>query len=122
MKKQPKINKLYDSKFRAEQIRGFDAGQIKRYDEEIERLKKEDAKIIAKGHDYADKKYRAMQKHLDTKIVVSIDDFSGMFSELSNKVRLEIVKSIIWTSYNQEEMLNMISNLVASGKFRETID
>lgn len=68
------------------------------------------------------KEERDMEKHLETKIPIELDNFMSMLTDVPNKIRLKIIKSLIWTANSQEEMLNMVSNLVASKKFRETID
>ena len=70
----------------------------------------------------ADKEHDRMIRHLETKIPLELESLMSLFTDVPNKTRLKIIKSLIWTATSQEEMLNMVSNLVASKKFRESID
>ena len=70
----------------------------------------------------ADREHDELVRHNNTKISITLENFRSIFDDTPNKVRLEIIKSLIWTSNNSEEMLHMVQNLVVSKKFEITID
>ena len=104
-------------------------------------------KMLAERDALAEKEQKAEEKHLYTKITINASDFNEIYSdnfrdipdgedimvdielqeftdlfrELSDNARLELIKSLIWTG-DQEKMLNKVTKLVKSDKFKETID
>ena len=102
---------------------------------DFEKQRAEDLKIV-------ERQEKALDKHLNTKIPIYVEsflqmfidstdelkikvplsDFRGLFEGIPNQARLEIIKSLIWTADSSETMLNMVSDLIASQDFQESID
>jgi hypothetical protein len=70
----------------------------------------------------AERKEKANEKHLNTKIPLTLESFMYVFDDVPNNVRLEIIKSLIWTSNNMEEMWQMVCDKIANEKFERTLD
>jgi hypothetical protein len=113
-------------KFHAEHTKGFDTGQMLRYYQEIERLKDETRDPISeqrnKDFDEADRKEEKLEKHLNTKIHLTVENLRNMFEDIPNNARLEIIKSLIWTAPNAQTMWQLVCDKIANKKFGETID
>jgi hypothetical protein len=80
---------------------------IKERQKELEQYEKED---------------RALTKHLDTKIIITLDNFRSIFEDLSDNARLEVIKSLIWTAPNAYRMWELVKNKIANDEFGSKID
>ena len=125
------MDKLDDPKFHAEQTKGFDTGQMLRYYQEIERLKKENGglritdEFLAqrqKDNKYADLKEKAIEKHLNTKLTITLENFRSIFEDWNDDQRMEIIKSLIWTANNAQGFARRVQTLLDSKHFIDDID
>ena len=66
--------------------------------------------------------YRNSNEHYDTKIVCRLGDLSGLWVNLNDKQRIEIIKSIIWTAPDMHSFRDKVLKTIASEKFEETLD
>lgn len=71
---------------------------------------------------YADKKYRKMEKHNNTKIPVTVESFMYMLDDCSDNARLELIKGLIWSADDMEKMWKLVCDKIANKKFEETLD
>jgi hypothetical protein len=61
-------------------------------------------------------------EHVDTKLSIHLGDARGLWADASDKVRLEIIKSVIWTAPDMEEFSRKVLHLLESRSFRESLD
>jgi hypothetical protein len=83
---------------------------------------KELNKMFTRDDRIARREHRRAIKHAETKISIELQDFSVFFRDMSDDVRLEVIKSIIWTAPNMELMWKKVCKVIASEKFGETLD
>lgn len=62
------------------------------------------------------------EKHANTKINLILDDVSGIWASSSDKVRLEIIKSIVYTADNQRNFREKVVKMLESELFKNTLD
>lgn len=62
------------------------------------------------------------EKHNKTKIIISLEDLRSLWADLNDKKRLEILKSLIWTSPDNHDFYAKAIKLLKSKKFLETLD
>jgi hypothetical protein len=62
------------------------------------------------------------EKHCATKVTVRIDDMRSLWSDTSDNVRMEILKSVIWTSQDNHGFYEKAMKVLNSEQFRETLD
>ena len=58
----------------------------------------------------------------DEEVPMTIEDMRSLFSELNDVQRLELIKSLIWTSSDNEPFFNKTCSTICCDKFRETLD
>ena len=64
----------------------------------------------------------AHEKHCGFKLRLTIEDVRGIWSEADDKVRLEILKSLIWTAPDSRGFSEKALKLLSSPKFWEDVD
>lgn len=57
-----------------------------------------------------------------TKVPMTIEDIRSLFCELNDEQRLELIKSIIWTSTDMFAFHKKVDKMVRSNSFQETLD
>ena len=62
------------------------------------------------------------EKHCNTNITVTLEEMSGLWAEINDRQRLEIIKSIIWTAHDMHGFYDKILKELDPEKFRETLD
>jgi ABC-type Zn2+ transport system substrate-binding protein/surface adhesin len=62
------------------------------------------------------------EKHCDTKIIVRLDDMRGLWTQSTDKQRLEIIKSIIWTAPDMCSFYKKVLKELDPKKFERTLD
>ena len=62
------------------------------------------------------------EKHCNMKVPLRIKDVRSIWSEASEKVRMEILKSVIWTSPDNHGFYAKVMKTLNSDRFRETLD
>lgn len=62
------------------------------------------------------------EKHNNTKITISMRDMSYLWYDLSDNVRMEMVKSIIWTAPDSHTFYGKLMWCLNSEKFQSSID
>ena len=62
------------------------------------------------------------EQHCNMKVPLRIDDVRSLWSEASDKVRMEILKSVIWTSPDTHGFYAKAMKVLNSERFRETLD
>ena len=90
--------------------------------EEKDRAKKEWGIQLRKDIEYADKKEKALERHLNTKLIITVEDFRGIFRDWTDNQRIEVIKAIIWTAPNAQGFCMKVAKLVSSDKFQGNID
>ena len=63
-----------------------------------------------------------MDKHLDTKFTFRLGDLSCLWTDFSDKQRIEIIKSIIWTAPDMHTFREKVLKTIGAEKFEETLD
>lgn len=122
---------LDDMKLHKQQTKGFDTGQMLRYYQEIERLKEEDRKfekivqqkpLLKAICEYDDAKEKELQKHLNTRLTVTLENFRSIFEEWNDNQRMEVIKSLIWTAQDAQGFAQKVAKIIGSDKFQGEID
>jgi hypothetical protein len=62
------------------------------------------------------------ERHCSLKIPVRLDDLRGVWGDATDKQRIEIIKSIIWSAEGRNDFGLEVSALLNSKKFCDTID
>lgn len=62
------------------------------------------------------------KKHCETKVTLDIESLRSLWSEATDKQRLEMIKSIIWTAPNMEGFYEKVLKELNPVKFRGTLD
>lgn len=62
------------------------------------------------------------EKHCNTKVPLTIEDIRSLWNNVDDKVRLEIVKSVIWTSPDNHGFYAKVIKILNSEGFLETLD
>lgn len=60
--------------------------------------------------------------HNDTKITVSLEDLRSIWTDASDRTRLEILKSIIWTAPDMHRFYEKSMKILNSDSFRDSLD
>ena len=123
--KSPSTNEgsIFDPEYRKRMTKGFNKEQLKAFDDEIQRLKEQNYDLQKKKDDaYLEKKEKETERHNNTKIPLTLENFRPLFYDIPNKTRLEIIKSLIWSSNDQEEMWQLVKDKIIDSKFNETLD
>lgn len=63
-----------------------------------------------------------VEKHLNTKVTIPMGDIRYLWCDASDRVRLEMIKSIIWTHANPALFLGKIKKTINSESFEATLD
>jgi len=63
-----------------------------------------------------------VERHCNLKVPLRLEDMRGLWSEVGDKVRLEILKSVIWTAPDCRGFYLKAMKILNSEKFREAID
>lgn len=63
------------------------------------------------------------EKHCLTKVTITLEKLCGLWegASVTDKQRLEMIKSVIWTSNNAHSFFQKAKKLVNSKKFKETL-
>jgi len=62
------------------------------------------------------------EKHCNTKITVVLDDMRGLWIQSTDKQRLEIIKSVIWTAPDMQSFYKKVLKELDPSTFEETLD
>ena len=62
------------------------------------------------------------EKHCNTKIPLTLDQINIIWSELDDKTRMEVLKSVIWTAPDCQSFYEKAVKVITSEKFRNTLD
>jgi len=65
---------------------------------------------------------KCLQNHLNTELIITIESFRNIFEDWNDTQRIEVIKSIIWTSPNAQGFAKKVSELVSSDNFQGEID
>ena len=63
-----------------------------------------------------------LQKHLGTKLTFELETFMMLFTDLDDNQRLELIKSLIWTSIDAHAMHKRVVNAILNPSFEKTLD
>ena len=58
----------------------------------------------------------------DEDIIMTIEDVGSLFSEATDDQRMELIKSIIWTSEDMFKFHKKADEMIRSNEFQETLD
>ena len=58
----------------------------------------------------------------DEQITMTIEDVRSLFSEATDDQRLELIKSIVWTSPDMYKFHKKAEKMIKSNEFQETLD
>ena len=62
------------------------------------------------------------EKHCNTKISITIEEMRSLWSELPDKQRMEVIKSVIWTAPNSYGFWEKVCKQICNQKFGDKID
>ena len=62
------------------------------------------------------------EKHLRTRVPLTIEDIRWLWTDAPDNARIEMMKSIIWTAADQHEFYAKSMKLLDSVNFRMTLD
>ncbi len=62
------------------------------------------------------------EKHCNTKLTYTLDGIRGIWSDLPDKQRMEVLKSIIWSASNMHDFYGKAMKVLGSEEFRESLD
>ncbi len=60
--------------------------------------------------------------HLETKFTLKLEDLQGIWAEATDKQRMELIKSIIWTAPSMHGFYAKVKKEILAEKFEETLD
>ena len=62
------------------------------------------------------------EQHCNMKITITLEDMRNLWSEATDKQRLEMIKSIIWTSPDMYSFYQKVLVALDPKKFERTLD
>lgn len=62
------------------------------------------------------------EKHCNTKVPLRLDAVRSIWSDVNDNVRMEILKSVIWTAPDNHGFYEKAMKVLNSDRFRETLD
>ena len=65
---------------------------------------------------------KAIEKHLNTKLTITLENFRSIFEDWNDDQRMEIIKSLIWTANNAKGFARRVQTLLDSKHFIDDID
>ena len=65
---------------------------------------------------------KTVERHLETKLPITVESFRSLFDDWNEKQRLEVIKALIWTNPDNQGMLELVRKTLNDPKFEETID
>lgn len=63
-----------------------------------------------------------IEKHCNLKIPITLEDMRGLWANLDDKCRMEIIKSVIWTADDMYGFHGKVCKEIACEQFKDTLD
>ena len=65
---------------------------------------------------------KTIERHLETKLPITVESFRYLFDDWNEKQRIEVIKALIWTNPDNQGMLELVRKTLNNPKFEDTID
>lgn len=90
--------------------------------DKVLKMGKTQKEIIERNKFEGERRERAIERHLNTKLTITVESFRDLFEYFTDNQRIEVIKSLVWTSPDNERFLAKVTALLTSEKFKRTID